>query len=292
MIGGHMRHALNLARLLAVATASLATLTSVYADDAAAARASEVSPEPLATVFRDEVTTRLEVPIDEQHYYARRLEMALQPLEPDTLPAQYIALIDRNPHVQAFFLYRLAPPPATGSRSSHFIGASPVSTGKPGRVDYFQTPLGIFDHTVANMDFRAEGTFNKNGIRGYGLKGMRVYDLGWAYAKRGWGTGAYSVMRLQMHATDPDYLEPRLGEAASKGCIRIPASLNTFLDRHGVLDADYEGAMAGGVHLWVMRMDRTPVADPGRYVVIIDSERGARPEWSPRPTARVRTPPH
>lgn len=287
-----MRRALNLARRLAVAMASIATLSAAHADDAVAALASEIPPEPLAAAFRDEVTTRLEVPLDEQHYYARRLEMALQPLEPATLPAQYVALIDRNPNVQAFFLYRLLPPAGTGSRTWHFVGASPVSTGKPGRIDYFQTPIGIFDHTVVNMDFRAEGTFNKNGIRGYGLKGMRVYDLGWTYAKRGWGSGAYSMMRLQMHATDPDYLEPRLGEAASKGCIRIPASLNTFLDRHGVLDADYESAMANGAHLWVMRMDRTPVAEPGRYVAIIDSERGVRPDWSPRPTARVKTPPH
>ena len=54
--------------------------------------------------------------------------------------------------------------------------------------------------------------------------------------RKGGANGAMSVMRLQMHATDPDHLEQRLGTAQSKGCIRIPASLNEFIDRHGVLD--------------------------------------------------------
>ena len=43
-------------------------------------------------------------------------------------------------------------------------------------------------HSLANMDFRAEGTFNDNGIRGYGRKGMRVFDFGWVVSERGWGT--------------------------------------------------------------------------------------------------------
>lgn len=47
-------------------------------------------------------------------------------------------------------------------------------------------------------------------------------------------------MRLQMHATDPDLLERRLGSAQSKGCIRIPASLNRLIDCYGVLDAEYK----------------------------------------------------
>jgi hypothetical protein len=46
-------------------------------------------------------------------------------------------------------------------------------------------------------------------------------------------------MRLQMHATDPDFLEKRLGERASNGCRRISATLNRFIDRYGLIDADY-----------------------------------------------------
>ncbi len=56
-------------------------------------------------------------------------------------------------------------------------------------------------------------------------------------AKRGWGRGGIGFMRLQVHATDPVALEPRLGRTASKGCIRITAALNRFLDMHAVLDA-------------------------------------------------------
>jgi len=51
---------------------------------------------------------------------------------------------------------------------------------------------------------------------------MRVFDFGWAQGERGWGSGGLSQLRLQMHTTDPDYLEQHLGSAMSKGCIRIP----------------------------------------------------------------------
>jgi hypothetical protein len=93
-------------------------------------------------------------------------------------------------------------------------------------------------------------------------------------------------MRLQLHATDPDLLEPLLGVRRSKGCIRIPASLNLFIDRHGLLDAEYERALLEGRHFWVLRADRTPAPTPGRYLVIVDSQRAARPDWSPLPGGR------
>jgi hypothetical protein len=70
-------------------------------------------------------------------------------------------------------------------------------------------------------------------------------------------------MRLQMHAADPDYLEKRLGERDSKGCIRIPATLNAFLDRNGLIDADYERALKEGRKLWILRPDRVPVPERG-----------------------------
>jgi hypothetical protein len=39
-----------------------------------------------------------------------------------------------------------------------------------------------------------------------------------------------------------DFVLPaqRLGRPAFKGCVRIPAAMNRFLDRHSILDADYE----------------------------------------------------
>ena len=78
----------------------------------------------------------------------------------------------------------------------------------------------------------------------------------------------------------------RLGSAQSEGCVRIPATLNEFLDRHGVLDEEYERAVASGSRLWVLRKDRTPVASAGRYLVVVDSKRDERPAWSPLPAKR------
>src|SRR6202012_3083134 len=152
---------------------------------------------------------------------------------------QYVVIVDRNPLVQALMIYWMA-----ADHSFHFIGASPVSTGLPGRFEHFKTPLGVFEHTTDNPDFRAEGTRNGLGIMGYGRKGMRIFDFGWQQGERGWGKGGVSPMRLQMHATDPGILEPRLGTAQSKGCIRIPASLNEFIDHPGILDGDYDQAIA------------------------------------------------
>ncbi len=151
--------------------------------------------------------------------------------------------------------------------------------------DYFITPLGVFAHTLHNKDYRAEGTRNGFGIRGLGRKGMRVYDFGWVLGERSWGRGGFSPMRLLLHATDPDYLEPQLGVAMSKGCIRIPATLNTFIDSYGLLDADYEQALMAGKKLWVIRPDRTPTPWPGRYLVVVDSDSINRPAWSPEPPA-------
>jgi hypothetical protein len=109
-------------------------------------------------------------------------------------------------------------------------------------------------------------------------------------AERGWGGGGLGTMRLQVHATDPTVLEPRLGRAESKGCIRIPATLNLFIDRHGLLDADYEAALAAGRRLWVLRSDRSPIAWPGRYLVVVDSGRSERAAWAPLPTRAPASP--
>jgi hypothetical protein len=95
-------------------------------------------------------------------------------------------------------------------------------------------------------------------------------------------------MRLQMHATDPATLEQRLGSVQSEGCIRIPSSLNVFLDMHGVLDAAYQEAVQRGDSLWVLKADRTPVAWPGRYMVIVDSQVLARPDWSADPAVLLK----
>lgn len=237
----------------------------------------------LRTAYRDQVDRRLDVPADESQRYGLLAAAALERAGVDPVPAQYVALVDRSPNVQAMFIYWLV-----AGTSPELIGASPVSTGRGGEFDHFQTPLGVYAHTPSNPDFRAEGTRNENGIRGYGLAGMRVFDFGWQQAERLWGRGGISTMRLQMHATDPDYLEPRLGSVQSKGCIRIPASLNRLLDHFGVLDADYLRARTEGSPMWVLPAMQTPVDDGGRYLVIVDTERTERPAWAPAPGASDR----
>jgi hypothetical protein len=238
----------------------------------------------LASAFALEVDRRLNIPEPDQARYATLLESTLIDARVIPVRSQYLVMVDISPSVQAILLYWIDT--SAASKRLHFIGASPVSTGKPGQYDYFRTPTGVFSHNLNNRDFRAEGTFNVNGIRGLGVKGMRAYDFGWAMATRGWGDGGLSRMRLLIHATDPDRLEQHLGMARSKGCVRIPATLNIFIDRHGLLDADYQRAAANSVKLWVLRRDRMPTPWPGRYLVIVDSNSTERPVWSPKPGNR------
>jgi hypothetical protein len=235
----------------------------------------------LAVLYQQQVDRQLQVPGVEQARYATLLGETLARAGLGAIPAQYVVLVDRNVQVQAAMIFW-----KSEQGDFHFIGASPASTGKPGRFEYFQTPAGIFDHTIDNPDFRAEGTRNEFGILGYGRKGMRVYDFGWVNAPKGWGNRGPGVMRLQLHSTDPDLLEPRLGSAQSKGCIRIPASMNLFIDRYGLLDADYERAIAAGNKPWVLSPLREPTPWSGRYMAIVDTERQTRPPWSPPPSVR------
>jgi hypothetical protein len=259
------------------------TASAVAAPDAAGV----VDPhraQLLRAVFARDVTRRLNVPAVLQQEYGERLEAALAQNQLGNLSGEYVVLVDRSANVQALFIYfRPAP-----SDKWVMIGASPVATGRPGEFDHFITPLGVFEHTPDNMDFRAEGTMNQNGIRGYGKRDMRIFDLGWAQGERGWGKGGMSQMRFQMHATDPDKLEPLLGIRHSKGCVRIPASLNVFLDHYGILDAEYEALVESGKSLWVLHTDRQVPPWAGRYIVVVDSERKARPAWSPAPGSKVR----
>jgi hypothetical protein len=237
----------------------------------------------LRDAFAREVTRRLKVPAAEQAAYGARLQAALTAKDLGGLSGEYVVLVDRDANVQALFIYFRAAP----ADRWQMIGASPVATGRPGEFDHFITPLGVFEHTPDNMDFRAEGTMNQNGIRGYGQHDMRIFDLGWAEGERGWGKGGFSQMRFQMHATDPDRLEPLLGIRHSKGCVRIPASLNVFLDHHGILDAEYEALVSSGSSLWVLHSDRQVTPWAGRYIVVVDSERKSRPAWSPAPGAKA-----
>lgn len=237
---------------------------------------------PLAAEFDRLAMRSLNVPPDEIVAYAAMLrrELSLNDVQIDT--PQFVLLVDRSPFVQAALLF-------WGSQRGSWalVGAVPVSTGKPGSVEHFATPVGVYEHSLDNMDFRAEGTYNALHIRGYGAKGARVFDFGWVTAPKGWGDHDFSVMRLQLHATDPDVLEPRLGTPQSKGCIRISGAFNRFLDAHGVLDAAYDEGLAEGGRFWVLRPDRTSTPWAGRWLVVVDSDRRTRPGWCalPKPGA-------
>ena len=149
----------------------------------------------------------------------------------------------------------------------------PGGTGQSGRRGYFITPVGAFLHTDGILDYRALGTFNENHIRGLGVKGMRVWDFGWQPAERGWRVESdMAEIRLLMHATDPDYLEQRLGRPASQGCVRVPASMNRFLDKHGVLDADYErAAVDSPAFRAILATGHQPTPLAGNVLIVFDS---------------------
>jgi hypothetical protein len=180
---------------------------------------------------------------------------------------QLVVVVDRNPRIQQMRIML-----ARNDGPWQDLGGTRISTGQIGRRDYYVTPTGVFLHTDGILDWRAEGTYNENHIRGLGVKGMRVWDFGWQRATKGWGTGEEGEIRLLLHATDPDNLERRLGRAASKGCVRIPGAMNRFLDRHGILDADYERAAEDDPGFAALLLpDRVPTPLAGDALVIVDS---------------------
>lgn len=187
---------------------------------AAPAPAPAVGDEALpawSEQFAREVDRRLDVPKVEQQRYILLLEQALSAQMLAEAVGQSLVLVDRSPQVQAAMVMV-----RTQGGAWHWLGATAVSTGKPGRFEHFVSPLGAFAHTLDNPDFRAEGTFNKNHIRGYGLRGRRVFDFGWQLAERGWGKGGTSKMHLQMHSTDRGCSSPGWGAWTRKAASAFP----------------------------------------------------------------------
>jgi hypothetical protein len=184
---------------------------------------------------------------------------------------QLVVVVDRNPAIQVLGLMLATPAPHQTRWS--LIGAVHVSTGQANRKDYYITPIGVFRHTDAILDFRALGTYNEHHVRGLGVEGMRVWDFGWQWAVKGWHTDHEGGdIRLQMHATDPKLLEVRLGRPASEGCIRVSSTMNRFMDEHGVLDADYERAAITDIrYRALLKPERTPTPLAGRLLIVVDS---------------------
>lgn len=179
--------------------------------------------------------------------------------------SQYFVYVDRNPDKQIAMVCLFD----STTREIVIIGATKVSTGKPKAGDYFITPTGVFENSIKNPSYRAVGTKNAKGWRGLGAKNSRAWDFGWQETEK---NGQKAYIRLLMHATDPDYGEQRLGQIASKGCVRVSAKLNKFLDHHGILDKDYEDHKNFKKVSWVLARNREPVALAGKYLIVGDSQ--------------------
>lgn len=181
---------------------------------------------------------------------------------------QVIVAVDRNPDVQQLRVILANP-----HGQWQIVGGGKVSTGMAGLRGHYITPTGVFAHTTAIIDYRALGTYNENHIRGLGAKGRRVWDFGWQTAEKGWSPDhELGDMRLALHATDPDVLEPLLGHPHSEGCVRVSGTMNAFLDRHAILDADYlqfAGTDRAIAAVLPANGDPTPLA--GEYLVVFDS---------------------
>jgi len=148
------------------------------------------------------------------------------------------------------------------------IGADKISTGNPERKGYFPTPTGVFENRVENPSYRALGTKNQKGWMGLGVKNSRVWDFGWQETVK---NDQKFEIRLLMHATDPVFGEKKLGEVDSKGCVRISARLNEFLDHYGILDKNYEENKHLRKVSWLLAADREPTVLAGKYLLIGDS---------------------
>lgn len=223
----------------------------------------------LTMAFRREVPVALGVPTP---YKTAWVTLAQQQLEQAGIVLdrpQVLVVVDRNPRMQRLCLILALP----GHAEWQVIGSTSVSTGTTGRQYYYITPTGVFPNSADRLGYRALGTKNENGIMGNGTTGMRVWDFGWQWAEKGWLPSRDKIqIRLEMHATDPVYLEQRLGHTASEGCIRIPSSLNVFIDRHGLLDAQYEQQAAVDRRFAaLLRKDRVVSSIAGLFVVVVDT---------------------
>jgi hypothetical protein len=223
----------------------------------------------LNSAFRHEVPVALKVPTVRKEAWIALAQKQLEQASFLLDRPQVIIVVDRNPAVQRLCLMLAIP----NSSDWQVIGSTKVSTGTTGRKFYYITPTGVFENTADILGYRALGTKNENGIMGNGVKGMRVWDFGWQWAEKGWlPSREKGQIRLEMHATDPVYLESRLGHTASEGCIRIPAALNVFIDKHGLIDAAYEQAAAVDIrYRALLRKDRTPSSLAGSAVVVVDT---------------------
>jgi hypothetical protein len=182
----------------------------------------------------------------------------------DNNESQFFVYIDRNPAKQRILVCFFN----ADNQSVTLIGADKASTGNQKRAGFFITPCGVYKNTIKYLSYRALGTKNDKGWRGLGAKGSRVWDFGWQRTQK---NNQEWLIRLLMHATDPNFGEKRLGRVDSKGCIRISGKMNKFLDHFGLLDKEYEANKNKKIISWLLKSDREPSVYAGKYLVIGDS---------------------
>lgn len=240
-----------------LATICMAIFTSFVCSAAMADMASDA--HNFREKFERQVDAKFQVHPTQEAIAAHQAAIASEPQLAELANPEFIVVVDRSPEVQSLSLY------ITDGKASEYIGSAKVSTGQPNRKEYFFTPTGLFENKAEFGNYRAQGTKNENGVRGLGSAGMRVFDFGWQASHAGWGNHFPAKIRLQMHATDPDLLEQRLGKQASKGCVRVHHDVNRFIDENGVLDKNYDSGS------WAL--SKKKIANPydGRFMLVIDS---------------------
>jgi hypothetical protein len=216
------------------------------------------TPHELMEQYRRDVVPRLAMPADEVRLYGGIAELQLYNVGRELLAPQYLLVIDSNPYVQAAMLFwRLLP------GSYELVGASPVSTSAVASNE-LSTAQGLFEQGQAgNVDASCARTCSRGK--------QRIYDFGWQRSNQGFAAPGVADLRVQVRGADRQ-AERRLGTPCPDGCILLPASLISFLDEYGILDDGVPG-----------RVQRHVLPYRGRHLMLVDSEREERPEWSPAP---------
>jgi len=111
----------------------------VFAALAGALATCWADPMGLRQAFMEQVDRRLDPPPDEVQRYGNLARDELRRAGIAEEPPQYALLVDRSASVQALFAFWL---PA--GAAPVLIGAAPVSTGRRGGFEYFETPLGVY----------------------------------------------------------------------------------------------------------------------------------------------------
>ena len=93
--------------------------------------AADEPPASMAARYALQVDKRLVLPAEEAERYGELALLMLSAAGIELSQPQYLLLVDRSPQVQALLLFWLSPQAAP-----LLIGASPVSTERPGDFEY------------------------------------------------------------------------------------------------------------------------------------------------------------